>query len=392
MSLNRLASLILAVLLQSALFISPDARAAQEAPTTIRVLVPESLTSVPSDSASSEGERRDLLTVQNTTNKKISLIGIYDGGKPEMEIINNGRSRTTPVFHGRYFHSQIILSLGANDIEVRWKAPGAAAWNVKALSVFRSSKFEGGVSSSYPPYSFHRPENEELCQECHQMRLTNAEIEIGMEKSCLKCHASLISNLHVHGPVSVGVCTICHNPASTPNKYQVHEDDKVLCYSCHEDRKQVDEKMKLQHGPVGAGMCTVCHESHSSPFEFQLVKSKDEICTMCHQEDADKWMDNPSLHPPFRYGNCVGCHDPHSSNFKYNLKKDRRDICSLCHQIPVPGHLHEVGKVPQFKLPDDFPLTDDGETMCLTCHDPHGAKGKHLTRRSGCDGCHTNNF
>ena len=353
----------------------------------VRIFVPESLTSISAEGSSLVGSRRGSMSVQSTTGKKIALVGMVGkGAKYDVEIIN-GNTHIKPVFHERYFHAQIILALGVNMIEVRWHKD-AGQCSSKSISIFRASKIEGGVTGNYPPYTFHQVANEEHCQECHQMGLTKEEISTGMERSCLKCHVSLTENLFVHGPVSVGICTVCHDPDSTPNKYKVEENDNVLCYGCHEERRKIDESKKLQHGPVGAGMCTVCHDPHSSSFQYQLVKSKNEICAMCHQEDADRWMHLNSLHPPFKSGNCPGCHDPHSSDFKYNLKVDRKDLCALCHEIPVPGHLHEAGNVPRFKLPDDFPLTNDGKIMCLTCHDPHGAIGAKLTRRDGCDACH----
>ncbi|MBI5191329.1 MAG: hypothetical protein HZA22_11755 [Nitrospirae bacterium] len=354
----------------------------------IRVFVPESLTSVSTENPSLSGPRRTAsMAVVSTTGKKVSVVGKVDGKDVQVELNNNGRSRTIPNMRDGHFHAQVTLSLGVNLLEVRWRK-GDGQWESKTLSIFRSSKLEGGLASTYPPYVFHKDENEEHCQECHRTTLTQAEIETGMEKSCLRCHKGLTDNLNVHGPVAVGICTVCHDPGSEPNRYRVEERDTVLCYGCHTDRKEIDDSKLLLHGPVGAGMCTICHDAHSTPFPFQLIKAKSEICIMCHQEDADRWNTQNSLHPPFKSGNCSGCHDPHSSDFKYNLKANRAEICGLCHEIPVPGHLHMVGHEPQFTLPADFPMTDDGKTMCLTCHDPHGAPGAHLTRREGCDGCH----
>lgn len=352
------------------------------------VFVPESLTSVSTENPSLSGPRRTAsMSVVSTTGKKVSIVGKVEGNGVKVELNNNGRSRVVPVIHDGYFHAQIILSLGVNLIEVRWRK-GEGQWNTKTLSVFRSSKLEGGLTSSYPPYVFHKDDNEEHCQACHRTTLTKAEIESGMEKSCLQCHKGLTDNLFVHGPVAVGICTVCHDAGSQPNRYRVEERDTVLCYGCHTERKEIDESKLLLHGPVGAGMCTICHDPHSSPYGFQLIKAKTEVCIMCHQEDYERWIGQDSLHPPFKSGNCAGCHDPHSSDYKYNLKANRADICALCHELPVPGHLHLVDHVPQFALPDDFPLADDGKTMCITCHDPHGAAGAHLTRREGCDGCH----
>ncbi len=351
----------------------------------VRVLVPENLSAIYSESVLSGAKRREV-SVQSTADEEISLVGIADG-QPEMEIVINGRSKVTPVFHGKYFHAQIVLSLGENMIDVRWKRKGGD-WNVETISLFRSSKALDAPGISYPPYAFHTPKNEEQCQECHQMQLTREEIETATDLSCLKCHSNLTKNIHVHGPVNVGICVVCHDPNSKPNKYKVEEGDKTLCYSCHVDREKIDDKMKREHGPVGAGLCTVCHSPHGSPFKYQLVRSKNEICLMCHQNDANQWLNQSSVHPPFKRGECYRCHDPHSANYKYNLKADEKDICLICHTFPIPGHLHEPGKVPLFKLPADFPLTKQGKTMCLTCHSPHGARGPHLTRRNGCKGCH----
>jgi predicted CXXCH cytochrome family protein len=381
MSRSRKTALL--ALLLASLVASP---AYAETKPSVRIYVPESLTSVSSEGLRPPGQRTG--SGLSTTGRKVALVGSIAGEKnPAIEIVNNDRSKVVPVFREGYFHAQVILSLGVNMIEVRWKKSDGT-WDSESISIFRASKLEGSLTSDYPPYTFHKGENEERCQECHQMRLTKAELETGMEKSCLKCHMALTGSLYVHGPVNVGICTVCHDPESKPNKYQVLGGDDVLCYGCHEDRKKIDHAKKLMHGPVGAGLCTVCHDSHSSPFQYQLIKSRNEICLLCHQDDAERWMHENSVHPPFKNGDCAGCHDPHSSDYKYNLRKSPEELCSLCHHLPIPGHLHEVGKTPRFEVPPDFPLTAEGKTMCLTCHDPHGAVGPKLTRRDGCDGCH----
>jgi len=353
------------------------------------VFVPESLTDVSTENQNLAGEGREVnMPVLSTTGKKVSLVGKVDAAKGlTVEIVNNNRPPAFATFHDGYFHSDVVLSLGLNTIEIRWKRADGQ-WYSKKVPIFRSSKTEGGISTTYPPYTFHEAQKETYCQECHRMELTQAEIDNNMQKMCLKCHKGFTENMHMHGPVGVGACTVCHNPDSLPNKYKVEVNDDLLCYRCHTERKQIDDGKKFLHGPVGAKMCTVCHDPHGSPFEFQLVKSKNEICLLCHQEDADRWMGMRSLHPPFKSGNCTGCHDPHSADYVYNLKASREDLCGKCHKLPIPGHLHQVGKVPQFKVPDDFPLTEDGRTMCLTCHDPHGAEGDSLTRRRNCEGCH----
>ncbi len=367
--------------------------------TGIRLIAPEGL-AAPVSAPRQSGDKRGAVSSQPAetkiaaTENKITLVGVAeDGAQPEIKVVNNGQPEVTPVFHDQYFHAQVTLSPGVNKIEVRWRGgaggPASGDWNVKAITILRYSQAEGAPGGEYKPYLFHTSEKEKQCKQCHRMRLTHEEIDAGTDKTCLACHADLLGSVHVHGPVNVGMCAACHDPESRPNRYRIGKDDNVLCYSCHDDRKETDEKHKLLHGPVGAGMCTVCHDPHGSPFEYQLVKAKTEICLMCHQDDANQWLGRPSLHPPFERGDCYKCHDPHSSDYKYNLKADEKDLCKLCHTIPVPDHWHDNRSIaPLFSLPDDLPLDGQGNIMCLTCHDPHGAEGAHLTRRAGCRGCH----
>jgi predicted CXXCH cytochrome family protein len=362
----------------------------------IRLLVPESLSFAVSGPQQS-GNKRGKMSYQpaNTSEKKITVVGVAEGGiQPEMEVVNNGQPEITPVFHKQYFHAQVPLALGMNEIEVRWRLKGAGGqaeeWNVDTIPIFRYSKDQGPPNSNYSTYLFHTPEKEKQCRQCHQMTLTPEELDSGTDNSCLACHADLLKSVHVHGPVNVVMCASCHNPKSKPNRYRIDKDDNVLCYSCHDDRKETDAKKKLMHGPVAAGLCMVCHDPHGSPYDYQLVKPMNELCVMCHQEDAERWLSMAHLHPPFKKGECYRCHDPHSSDYQYNLKANEKDLCKLCHRIPVPGHWHDNWpKTPLFDLPEDLPLDDEGKIMCLTCHDPHGAEGPYLTRRGGgCRSCH----
>lgn len=73
----------------------------------------------------------------------------------------------------------------------------------------------------------------------------------------------------------------------------------------------------------------------------------------------------------------------------------RADLCSTCHKSeppallldPVttcvkchPGNIgnhpvtnHPMGRMTRIKIPSYLPLTDDGEMVCYTCHNPHRA-------------------
>jgi predicted CXXCH cytochrome family protein len=72
------------------------------------------------------------------------------------------------------------------------------------------------------------------------------------------------------------------------------------------------------HGPVSSGLCTVCHSPHSSKYPFMLLSGKtNEMCRSCHAEgyimpieDHKKDMD------------CTECHNPHIGKNRFLLKKD----------------------------------------------------------------------
>jgi len=71
------------------------------------------------------------------------------------------------------------------------------------------------------------------------------------------------------------------------------------------------------------------------------------------------------------------------------------DVCYSCHPAPSIGTSHPVRVYAQggeIRIPDDLPTVRDGMITCVTCHDPHGADGKHLVRETIktklCVACH----
>jgi len=70
------------------------------------------------------------------------------------------------------------------------------------------------------------------------------------------------------------------------------------------------------------------------------------------------------------------------------------DLCLTCHVDMERKNLHPL-KVPfprHYGRPDDFMTYPDGRMACISCHDPHAADGRHLTRRDEkgllCIACH----
>lgn len=77
--------------------------------------------------------------------------------------------------------------------------------------------------------------------------------------------------------------------------------------------------------------------------------SKKELCSVCHTAE-----------PPA-------------------LLLDPVSICVKCHPGNIGNHpvtKHPMGQMTKIKIPSYLPLTEDGEMVCYTCHDPH-KKTKH---------------
>jgi len=93
-----------------------------------------------------------------------------------------------------------------------------------------------------------------------------------------------------------------------------------LCIDCHSE-KSVETAYNRGlwiHGPVSFGLCTVCHGPHASPYPYMLLRSKTkEMCRSCHaegyvvlSEEHKKDMD------------CTECHNPHVGKNRFLLKKE----------------------------------------------------------------------
>ena len=85
------------------------------------------------------------------------------------------------------------------------------------------------------------------------------------KKSCVKskCHDTMGKEKYVHGPVSVGECTLCHKPTAS-HKFEAITDVGKLCNDCHDK----GFTGKVIHPPVEEGDCTGCHDPHQSPNQF----------------------------------------------------------------------------------------------------------------------------
>ncbi len=91
------------------------------------------------------------------------------------------------------------------------------------------------------------------------------------------------------------------------------------------------------------------------------------------------------------HADCNVCHNPHQRGGKIFWKKPLEELCSSCHQARIGAGEHKVGIKPSTPV-EGLPLTE-GKITCITCHDPHGAKGfdnllRERTFTDLCKKCH----
>lgn len=82
-----------------------------------------------------------------------------------------------------------------------------------------------------------------------------------------------------------------------------------LCYDCHD----ANNDKAYVHGPINMGVCTVCHLPHGSNIKTNLIAQADTLCKGCH----DSLM---ASHPNIANKSCIDCHDPHSSDKEFHIK------------------------------------------------------------------------
>lgn len=117
----------------------------------------------------------------------------------------------------------------------------------------------------------------------------------------------------LHGPFGAKMCGDCHN---VDQGFALLKKEPDLCFKCHSN---FETKVKFPHGPVAAGLCTACHKPHKSVNKFLLVRKEKDLCFFCHSVLGIK---QNKKHPEIVEDvNCVSCHNPHGNDKKYFLRR-----------------------------------------------------------------------
>ncbi len=325
-----------------------------------------------------------------TTNDAVFLVGFVGGpGVKDVSIKLNNLPEKITKTKDNIFHFRSNLSLAMNLIEVKSQVEEEKVKS-ESVVIFREPRLGMEIKSELPDYRFHVDDEKSPCVKCHKLTLSAQEKE-SMQSSqvCLACHRGLTNQIYVHGPISVGGCLPCHDYKSFPMKYELRSTGTSLCFTCHENMKEVLHRPNV-HGPLAAGICVVCHDPHGSQEKFLLRKKLDQQCISCHQDILKDYAKN-FVHTIVREGQCTGCHDPHSSDYQWFLKKSQQEICTICHLEGSYAHTHKVGEKPTKDINIEDPgaplLTPAGLTTCETCHFVHSGDFNKLVKGGKDDYC-----
>ncbi|MBI5190582.1 MAG: cytochrome c3 family protein [Nitrospirae bacterium] len=220
----------------------------------------------------------------------------------------------------------------------------------------------------------HGPVGAFECQMCH-VKIGDHKFKFDIEGAdlCYECHDKKDTEAFVHGPIAAGDCTGCHSPHSSPYKFQLLGDGQNLCFRCHENNKT---NQKFVHGPVAAGDCIACHDPHTTPNKYQLIAPGNDLCFTCHVDKKDEFAAGKSIHPPVA-DRCTNCHNAHGTPHKYQLSGSVPDLCFGC-------HVDKQEQISKVKVPHK-PVLDG--TSCMGCHTPHVTNDKPLLKAGGSDLC-----
>jgi len=131
-----------------------------------------------------------------------------------------------------------------------------------------------------------------------------------------------------------------------------------LCAKCHETRKD-----PFLHGPYGHRQCLICHNPHTGPYRAQTRAATATLCLGCHMTNQP----DVSVNAQARTVSL--------------LDGEPYDLASW-ESAPKIDELHSQSTMGILRPLIQTPGKPTAELNCLSCHDPHAGKSKHLLRES----------
>lgn len=203
--------------------------------------------------------------------------------------------------------------------------------------------------------SIHKPWGDRKCFECHDQN-NFKKGKIPLLELCFDCHEGYGQDYKiVHGPVSSGHCTSCHNPHLSDFKKLLHSDQQILCLQCHEEK---DVFANSYHDSIGENNCVSCHNPHGGN-DSNFLNSNS--CSECHElvKNEKKYV-----HGPVETNNCELCHGPHASPTKSVIAMNGNQLCLYCHD--------------EENINSSIVHIENKRDSCIKCHDPHASNEPNL--------------
>lgn len=256
----------------------------------------------------------------------------------------------------------------------------------------------------------HQPFAAAECSACHNPHASRISALLRARPAllCARCHGEIAETMqreHVHQPVSEGRCSSCHDPHASKHEGLLVEDGVELCTSCHEQIGGWQERDN-QHSPFRKGQCLRCHDPHAGDHPALGVSTEADTCGACHPSSAKFRSDHGGfpveearchqchdphastrsglfrsyLHAPFDGGDCTTCHAGADSAVPFELVSSQAELCGDCHADQVDAARSAA-----------FPHVSAGGGECTTCHNPHmGEEASLLNGRemTVCLSCH----
>jgi len=226
----------------------------------------------------------------------------------------------------------------------------------------------------------HDPVDQDSCIACHEVVDVNEhtyELIDEEPELCTQCHDEFSKN-YVHSALDNNQCSQCHEIHTSENTFRLRAATVgEICAECHEIAKDATHV----HGPTSVGGCTLCHDAHESDYENRLVRESNQLCLFCHVTTKEELEGIEFAHEALQ-DNCVCCHDPHGADNWEMLKDEAPELCYSCHEeiktvSQTSTHKHnaalDLGGCLNCHTPHASSvrslLTDVPENLCLTCHD-----------------------
>ncbi|MHC4107206.1 MAG: cytochrome c3 family protein [Planctomycetota bacterium] len=206
------------------------------------------------------------------------------------------------------------------------------------------------------------------CTVCHEADQGDHTYPLKRDgnEGCTFCHATTGNRMFQHAATEAPHCTACHQPHVSDTKFLLTAPTvQALCFQCH-----IAEPKAYPHGPFASGECIACHQAHESNNERLLRGGEGPAhCALCHAETMSALANAPHVHAPAAEG-CTTCHDPHTSDFEHALKQSIEQTCFSCHK---DLEQHVTGSA----APHAAVFTAQ---RCANCHDPHASGRPSLLR------------